>query len=42
MTHLIKDAKGGGKKVGIYPIDDDTWIDVGQWAEFKNALEQFE
>jgi len=39
ITHLIKDAKTLGKKVGVFPIDDDAWIDVGQWVEYKKAVE---
>ena len=35
ITHLIEDAKNQGKKVGVFPIDEDAWIDVGQWAEYK-------
>jgi dTDP-glucose pyrophosphorylase len=40
ITHLIEDLKNEGKNVGIYPIQDDDWIDVGQWAEYKKALEK--
>jgi dTDP-glucose pyrophosphorylase len=40
ITHLIEDAMNQGKKVGVYPIDDDAWIDVGQWAEYKKVLEK--
>ena len=39
ITHLIEDAKNQGKKVGVFPIDDDAWIDIGQWAEYKKATE---
>ena len=39
ITQLIKDAKDQGKKVGVFPIDDDLWIDVGQWTEYKKAME---
>ena len=39
ITHLIKDIQKSGKRVGVYPIDDDAWIDVGQWAEHKKAVE---
>ena len=39
ITHLIEDAKKQGKKVGVFPIDDDAWIDVGQWAEYKKVME---
>ena len=38
ITHLIEDAKNQGKKVGVFPIDDDAWIDIGQWAEYKKAM----
>jgi dTDP-glucose pyrophosphorylase len=41
ITHLIEDANNNGKRVGVFPIDDDDWIDVGQWAEYKKALEKF-
>ena len=38
ITHLIEDAKNQGKKVGVFPIDDEAWIDVGQWKEYKKAV----
>ena len=40
ITHLIEDAKNQGKKVGVFPIDDGAWIDIGQWAEFRKAVEK--
>ena len=39
ITYLIEEAKNQGKNVGVFPIDDDAWIDVGQWAEYKRAVE---
>ena len=39
ITHLIEDAKNKGKNVGVFPIDDDAWIDIGQWTEYKKAVE---
>ena len=41
ITNLIEDAKNNGKKIGVYPIDDDSWIDVGQWTEYQKAVEWF-
>ena len=38
ITHMIKNLKNSGKKIGIFPIDDDAWIDVGQWAEYKKVM----
>ena len=40
ITQLIKDAKKRGNRVGVYPIDDDAWIDVGQWTDYKRAVEK--
>tara|TARA_B110000438_G_scaffold277939_1_gene301000 strand:- start:177 stop:1226 length:1050 start_codon:yes stop_codon:yes gene_type:complete len=40
ITHLIEEVKNRGKKVGVYPVDDEAWIDVGEWAEFKKATEK--
>ena len=41
ITHLIEKAKEQGKRVGVFPIDDGAWIDVGQCGEYKNILEKF-
>tara|TARA_Y100000294_G_scaffold46423_1_gene43047 strand:- start:314 stop:1396 length:1083 start_codon:yes stop_codon:yes gene_type:complete len=40
MTDLIQDAKRKKKQVGVYPIDDASWIDVGQWSEYHKAIEK--
>ena len=41
ITNLIEDAKNNGKKIGVFPIDDDSWIDIGQWTEYQKAVEWF-
>ena len=41
ITRLIEDAKNQGKKIGVFPIDDDAWIDIGHWAEYKKAIDKF-
>lgn len=38
ITHLIDRAKVQDKKVGVYPISEEAWIDVGEWAEFKKTI----
>ncbi len=40
ITHLIEKVKEAGGKIGVYPISDKSWIDTGEWAEYKNALSQ--
>tara|TARA_Y100001958_G_C21207665_1_gene533615 strand:+ start:530 stop:1576 length:1047 start_codon:yes stop_codon:yes gene_type:complete len=41
ITHLIEDAKNNGMRVGVYPVSDDSWIDIGQWKEYKDAIKRF-
>ena len=38
ITHLIDNLNKNGKKIGVYPVDEDSWIDIGQWAEYKKAI----
>ena len=38
ITHLIENVINQGKRVGVFPIDDEAWIDIGQWAEYKKAI----
>lgn len=42
MTDLIKSAKRHGKKVGVYPISEKSWIDIGQWDEYHKAVKGLE
>ena len=28
------------KKIGVFPIADDAWVDVGQWSEYREAAEK--
>ena len=41
ITQLINDAKKNGKTVGVFPINDDDWVDIGQWEEYKKAVKHF-
>lgn len=38
MTDLIKCLKEKKKKIGVYPISEKSWIDIGQWEEYRNAI----
>tara|TARA_B100001123_G_C15341416_1_gene1035113 strand:- start:1307 stop:2380 length:1074 start_codon:yes stop_codon:yes gene_type:complete len=40
ITDLISDLRIDKKTIGVYPIDDDSWTDIGQWAEYRKALNQ--
>jgi NDP-sugar pyrophosphorylase family protein len=38
ITHLIEGLKEKGGKVGVYPISEKSWIDVGQWNSYLNFV----
>jgi dTDP-glucose pyrophosphorylase/CBS domain-containing protein len=37
ITDLIHAAKSGGGKVGVFPIPEKSWIDIGEWEEYRRA-----
>jgi len=38
---FISDAKNKKFKIGVYPIEESSWIDVGQWDGFTKLLKNF-
>jgi dTDP-glucose pyrophosphorylase len=40
MTDLITVLHNNNMKVGVYPVSNNSWIDIGQWEEYKNAVEK--
>ena len=40
MTDLIKVVKKNNYQVGIYPVQESEWVDIGQWDLYKKALEK--
>ena len=38
MTDLIKQAQDNRLKVGVFPVSERAWSDVGQWSEFKEYV----
>tara|TARA_B100000035_G_C20968616_1_gene539974 strand:- start:135 stop:1193 length:1059 start_codon:yes stop_codon:yes gene_type:complete len=41
LTDLIKLAKSKKYKIGVYPVDDSTWSDVGEWNNFYKTKNTF-
>lgn len=39
ITDLIEKIKNS-HKIGIYPISENSWVDTGEWAEYKKAINQ--
>ena len=42
ITHLIEKLQKQGKKIGVYPVSEKSWIDVGQWEEYKLSLKSMD
>ena len=40
MTDLIARAKLEGKRVGVFPISENSWIDTGEWEEYRKAVDK--
>jgi dTDP-glucose pyrophosphorylase len=42
MTDLIAAVREAGGRVGVYPIGEGSWLDTGEWAEYRRTLKHFE
>jgi len=40
VTHLIEKVRKNGGKVGVFPINENSWLDIGEWNEYKKTLER--
>lgn len=40
MTQLIETAQKNGKQVGIYPVSEDSFLDMGEFGEMKRMEEK--
>ncbi len=38
MDQLIKIVKSKKKKIGVYPISEKNWYDVGEWSEYNKLI----
>ena len=41
MTELINIANTKKFRISAFPIEEDQWIDIGQWNQYKEAVESF-
>lgn len=40
MTELISICLLNNEKVGVYPVTDNNWLDMGEFKEMKNMMEK--
>ena len=38
MDQLIKILKNKKKRIGVYPISENNWYDVGEWSEYNKLI----
>ena len=41
ITELMEKIISEGGKVGVYPISENSWVDTGEWDEYKKAIQKF-
>ena len=41
ITDLLNDYMARGEKIGVFPISEKSWLDMGQWEEYKILLDKF-
>ena len=41
VTDLIADYTKRKKKIGVYPISEKSWFDMGEWQEFQKMFKKF-
>jgi len=42
ITDLIALVRKEGGTVGVFPISEDSWLDTGEWQEYKKTIERFQ
>ena len=38
MTDLISVLKENNLKIGVFPVSEKSWYDIGQWSEYKSSI----
>lgn len=41
ITHLIEVLQKKGFEIGVYPVSENSYIDIGQWSEYKKTVSRF-
>lgn len=41
ITDLINDLKKQGEKIGVFPVSEKSWFDMGEWPEYQKVIENY-
>ena len=42
ITDLIEKIKRRKGKIGVFPVSEKSWFDIGEWSEYQKTLSFFE
>ena len=42
INHLIENLKQKKFKIGVFPVDDSSWVDVGNWHDYNKTVDQYD
>ena len=37
MNTFMSDLTASGRRVAVFPVSSEAWVDVGQWDEYRRA-----
>lgn len=38
ITELIEKVKTRGGKIGVFPVSENSWIDIGTWSDYQKII----
>lgn len=41
ITHLMEKLQKTGRRVGVYPISQNDWVDMGDWTEYLKLVRAY-
>ncbi|MHB1306914.1 MAG: sugar phosphate nucleotidyltransferase, partial [Limisphaerales bacterium] len=41
VTHLMEAIRQRGGRVGVFPIHEGDWVDIGEWKEYFGAIARY-
>lgn len=40
ITTLIEKVRANGGRVGVFPVSERSWFDIGEWSEYQTTLKE--
>ena len=41
ITHLMEKIKDRNGKIGVFPVSEGAWMDIGEWSQYNSTKERF-